>query len=67
MARQHSKPDLEQGRVGVGRTTQMNFRCSPQFKEQAAAMANHLSCSIPDLFELALGELRRATAFDRPK
>jgi hypothetical protein len=36
------------------RTTQINFRCSPAFRELAAGVAKHLGCSIADVMEDAL-------------
>jgi predicted HicB family RNase H-like nuclease len=44
----------KQRRRGAVRTTQINFRCSPAFREQATAMAAQLDCSVADVMERAL-------------
>lgn len=36
------------------RTTQMNFRCSPDFKELTKTLAAQLDCSVADLLEDAV-------------
>ena len=61
-ARKERRTQLTEGqrrRVAV-RTTQLNFRCSPAFKEAAFRVARHLDCSIADMMEIALEELARA-------
>jgi hypothetical protein len=45
------------------RTTQINFRCSPAFRELAAGMAKHLKCSIADVMEEALDVLASAKGY----
>jgi hypothetical protein len=35
------------------RTAQINFRCSPKFKDLVAGLAKHLDCSIADVLEEA--------------
>src|SRR5262245_66674033 len=45
------------------RTTQINFRCSPAFRELAAGMAKHLECSIADVMEEALEMLAGAKGY----
>jgi hypothetical protein len=45
------------------RTTQINFRCSPAFRELAGGMAKHLECSIADVMEEALEALARAKGY----
>ena len=45
------------------RTTQINFRCSPAFRELAAGMAKHLECSIADVMEDALDILASAKGY----
>src|SRR5262245_39334093 len=47
------------------RTTQINFRCSPAFRELAAGMAKHLECSIADAREGALDLLASAKGYKR--
>jgi hypothetical protein len=45
------------------RTTQINFRCSPAFRELAAGLAKHLECSIADVMEEALDMLASAKGY----
>jgi hypothetical protein len=47
------------------RTTQINFRCSPAFRELAAGLAKHLECSIADVMEDALELLASAKGYKR--
>jgi hypothetical protein len=47
------------------RTTQINFRCSPAFRELAAGVARHLECSIADVMEDALEMLAKAKGYGR--
>ena len=49
-----------QRRRGAVRTSQLNFRCSPAFRERTTQMAAQLDCSMADLFEMALDALARA-------
>ena len=37
------------------RTEQINFRCSPEFREQVAKLTHQLDISIADLMERAVG------------
>lgn len=55
----------KQRRRGAVRTAQLNFRCSPAFKQRTAALAAQLDCSIADLFEMALDELARAKGVEK--
>jgi hypothetical protein len=57
--RRTQQTDKQRRRKAV-RTTQINFRCSPAFKDRAAVMAKDLDCGIADLMEMALEELTRA-------
>jgi predicted HicB family RNase H-like nuclease len=50
---QLTEKQRKRGDGGV-RTTQINFRCSPAFRELAAGMAKQLGCSIADVMEQAL-------------
>ena len=50
----------KQRRRGAVRTAQLNFRCSPAFKQRTTLLAAQLDCSIADLMEMALEELARA-------
>jgi hypothetical protein len=50
--------DKQRNRGGV-RNAQINFRCSPAFREFAHAMAKHLDCSIADVMEEALEMLAK--------
>ncbi len=45
------------------RTSQINFRCSPAFRELAAGMAKHLDCSIADVMDEALEMLAKAKGY----
>ena len=47
------------------RTTQMNFRRSPAFRELAAGVAKHLECSIADVMEEALEMLASAKGYTK--
>jgi hypothetical protein len=44
----------KQRRRKAVRTTQINFRCTPAFRELSAALAKHLDCSVADLIEEAV-------------
>lgn len=50
--------DKQRRRVAV-RTSQINFRCSPAFRDQANALAAKLECSVADMMERALDLLER--------
>ena len=45
----------KQRKRGAQRTEQINFRCSPEFREQVAQLTHQLDISIADLMERALG------------
>jgi hypothetical protein len=47
------------------RTTQINFRCSPAFRELAAGVAKHLECSIADVMEGALDMLASTKGYKK--
>jgi hypothetical protein len=47
------------------RSTQINFRCSPAFRELAAGVARHLECSIADVMEEALDMLANAKGYKK--
>jgi hypothetical protein len=55
--------DKQRNRGGV-RTTQINFRCSPAFRDLAHAMAKHRDGSIADVMEEALEMLAKATGYN---
>lgn len=44
----------KQRKRGGVRTTQINYRCTPDYRELIAAMAKHAGVSIADLAEMAL-------------
>lgn len=52
----------KQRRRRAVRTTQLNFRCSPEFKERTTRLARQLNMSIADLMEAAIAELETAVA-----
>ncbi len=52
----------KQRRRKAVRTTQLNFRCSPEFKERTARLARRLEMCIADAMEAAIAELEDAVA-----
>lgn len=52
----------KQRRRRAVRTTQLNFRCSPEFKERTTRLARQLNLSIADVMEAAIAELENALA-----
>ena len=52
-----------QRKRGALRTTQINFRCSPAFKESAHDLSDFLSCSIADTMEEALSLLAKTKGY----
>ena len=52
----------KQRRRKAVRTTQLNFRCSPEFKERTTRMARRLNMSIADVMEAAIAELEDTVA-----
>jgi len=54
----------KQRKRGGVRTTQINFRCSPEFKELVAGLAKHLDCSIADVLEDAAEMLAKAKGYE---
>lgn len=57
--RRSNLSEKERKRVAT-RTAQLNFRCSPEFKDRVAAVSKQLDCSIADMFELAIDALVEA-------
>ena len=55
----------KQRKRGARRTQQINFRCSPAFRELAAGLAKHCECSIADVMEEALAKLADAKGYKR--
>jgi len=53
----------KQRKRGAVRTAQINFRCSPAFRELASGMAKYLDCSIADVMEQALEMLANAREY----
>jgi hypothetical protein len=53
----------KQRQRGAIRTTQINFRCSPEFRELVAGLAKHLDCSIADVLEDAAHMLADAKGY----
>ena len=56
-------PARHASRRNGARTSQINFRCSPAFRELAAGMAKHLHCSIADVMDEALEMLAKAKGY----
>ena len=54
----------KQRKRGAIRTTQINFRCSPAFRDDANTMAKALGISVADLMEQALDLLKEAKGLD---
>ena len=52
----------KQRRRRAVRTTQLNFRCSPEFKERTTRLARRLNRSIADVMEAAIAELENTLA-----
>ena len=52
-----------QRKRGAVRTAQINFRCSPEFKNLAVGLAKHSDASIADIMEEALTALAKAKKF----
>jgi hypothetical protein len=50
----------KQRKRGGVRTTQINFRCSPEFRELVSGLASQLNCSIADVLEEAANMLADA-------
>jgi hypothetical protein len=53
----------KQRRRNAVRTTQINFRCAPAFRERVAGLAKHLDCSIADVMDEALQMLAEAKGY----
>lgn len=52
-----------QRKRGAVRTTQINFRCSPAFRDLAKGMSEHLDVSTADVMERALELLAKKTNY----
>lgn len=55
--------EKQRSRGNAVRTSQINFRCSPAFRELVAGLAKHLDCSIADVMEEALQMLASAKGY----
>ena len=53
----------KQRRRGAVRTTQLNFRCAPEFKQLVHDVSQFLDCSIADTMEAALALLVKSKGF----
>jgi hypothetical protein len=53
----------KQRRRGAVRTTQINYRCTPAYKQLARDLAKHCDASIADVMEEALALLAKARSF----
>jgi len=47
----------------AARPDQINFRCSPAFRDLVAGMTKHLDCSIADVMDEALQMLAKAKGY----
>jgi hypothetical protein len=54
----------KQRKRGGVRTTQINFRCSPEFVSLVKGLAKHLDCSIADVLEDAANMLAEAKGYE---
>ena len=54
----------KQRKRGGVRTTQINFRCSPEFRDLVSGLAKHLNCSIADVLEEAAHMLADAKGYE---
>jgi len=55
--------EKQRSRGTAVRTSQINFRCSPAFRDLVAGMAKHLDCSIADVMDEALQLLASAKGY----
>jgi hypothetical protein len=52
---------------GRARSAQINFRTTPQLKELASGLADHLGMTLADMMEKAITDLARAQKFGGAK
>ena len=53
----------KQRKRGATRTAQINYRCTPAYRELAAGLAKHCKASIADLMEEALTMLAKTKGY----
>lgn len=62
-AERRSSLTPKQRKRGATRTTQINYRCTPAYRQLASGLAEHCDCSIADVMEEALAMLAKAKKF----
>ena len=62
-AEKRSMQTAKQRKRGAVRTSQINFRCSPEFRALASGLAKHCDVSVADVMEEALAMLAKAKRF----
>lgn len=66
-AERRSAQTDKQRKRGATRTAQINFRCTPAFKQLAADLAKHCDASIADVMDEALALLAQSKKFSGGK
>lgn len=62
-AERRSSQTAKQRKRGATRTAQINYRCTPAYKQLAAGLSRHCNASIADVMEEALDLLARAKKY----
>ncbi len=62
-AERRSSLTPKQRKRGAVRTAQINYRCTPAYRELATGLAKHCDASIADVMEEALALLAKAKKF----
>jgi len=62
-AERRSSLTPKQRKRGATRTAQINYRCTPAYKQLASDLAKHCDASIADVMEEALALLAKAKRF----
>jgi hypothetical protein len=62
-AERRSSLTPKQRKRGATRTAQINYRCTPAYKQLASDLAKHCDASIADVMEEALALLAKAKKF----
>jgi hypothetical protein len=62
-AERRSSLTAKQRKRGATRTAQINYRCTPAYKELATGLAKHCEASIADVMEEALALLAKGKKF----
>lgn len=62
-AERRSSQTAKQRKRGASRTTQINYRCTPEYRQLASGLAKHCDASIADVMEEALALLAKSKRF----